>query len=40
MPQAMAMIDGARYTIKVKYSDVSSLEEEIKKYYKKMSGTL
>ena len=35
VPQAMAMIDGARYTIKVKYSDVSSLEEEIKKILQK-----
>lgn len=29
IPQAMALIDAARYTIKVKYSDVSKLEEEI-----------
>lgn len=29
VPQAMALIDGARYTIKIKYSDVSKLEEEI-----------
>ena len=29
MPQAMALIDAARYTIKVKYSDVSALEEEM-----------
>lgn len=35
VPQAMAMIDGARYTIKVKYSDVSNLEEEIKKILQK-----
>ena len=34
VPQAMAMIDGARYTIKVKYSDVSSLEEEVNKLLK------
>lgn len=31
IPQAMALIDAARYTIKVKYSDVSKLEEEINK---------
>ncbi|MDR3594752.1 TIGR03936 family radical SAM-associated protein [Clostridium sp.] len=31
VPQAMALIDAARYTIKVKYSDVSNLEEEINK---------
>ena len=31
VPQAMAMIDGARYTIKIKYSDVSNLEEEMNK---------
>ncbi|WP_294403687.1 TIGR03936 family radical SAM-associated protein [uncultured Clostridium sp.] len=31
VPQAMAMIDGARYTIKVKYSDVAGLEEEVNK---------
>ena len=29
VPQAMALIDAARYTIKVKYSDVSALEEEM-----------
>ena len=29
MPQAMALIDAARYTIKVRYSDVSKLEEEM-----------
>ncbi|AWK50756.1 radical SAM protein [Clostridium beijerinckii] len=29
VPQAMALIDAARYTIKVKYSDVSNLEEEM-----------
>lgn len=29
VPQAMAMIDGARYTIKIKYSDVSNLEKEV-----------
>ena len=29
VPQAMAMIDAARYTIKVKYSDASNLEKEI-----------
>ena len=29
VPQAMAMIDAARYTIKVKYSDVSTLEKEM-----------
>lgn len=29
VPQAMAMIDAARYTIKVKYSDVSNLEKEM-----------
>lgn len=29
VPQAMALIDAARYTIKVKYSDVSTLEEEM-----------
>lgn len=29
VPQAMALIDAARYTIKIKYSDVSNLEEEI-----------
>lgn len=34
VPQAMAMIDGARYTIKVKYSDVSGLEEEVNKLLK------
>jgi radical SAM-linked protein len=31
VPQAMALIDAARYTIKVKYSDVSTLEEEVNK---------
>lgn len=31
VPQAMALIDAARYTIKVKYSDVSALEEEMNK---------
>lgn len=31
VPQAMALIDAARYTIKVKYYDVSKLEEEINK---------
>lgn len=31
VPQAMALIDAARYTIKVKYSDVSVLEEEMNK---------
>nr|WP_207715501.1 TIGR03936 family radical SAM-associated protein [Clostridium beijerinckii] len=31
VPQAMALIDAARYTIKIKYSDVSNLEEEINK---------
>jgi radical SAM-linked protein len=31
VPQAMALIDAARYTIKIKYSDVSKLEEEINK---------
>jgi len=29
VPQAMALIDAARYTIKIKYSDVSNLEEEM-----------
>ena len=29
VPQAMALIDAARYTIKVKYSDLSTLEEEM-----------
>lgn len=29
VPQAMAMIDAARYTIKVRYSDVSNLEKEM-----------
>ena len=29
VPQAMAMIDAARYTIKIKYSDVSNLENEM-----------
>jgi len=29
VPQAMALIDAARYTIKIKYSDVSALEEEM-----------
>lgn len=29
VPQAMALIDAARYTIKVRYSDVSKLEEEM-----------
>ncbi|MBE6063135.1 MAG: DUF2344 domain-containing protein [Clostridium butyricum] len=29
VPQAMAMIDAARYTIKIKYSDVSNLEKEM-----------
>jgi radical SAM-linked protein len=29
VPQAMALIDAARYTIKIKYSDVSTLEEEM-----------
>lgn len=29
VPQAMAMIDAARYTIKVKYSNVSNLEKEM-----------
>ncbi len=29
VPQAMALIDAARYTIKVKYSDVSVLDEEM-----------
>lgn len=31
VPQAMALIDAARYTIKVKYSDLSTLEEEMNK---------
>lgn len=31
VPQAMALIDAARYTIKIKYSDVSKLEEEMTK---------
>lgn len=31
VPQAMALIDAARYTIKVKYSDTTKLEEEINK---------
>ena len=31
VPQAMALIDAARYTIKIKYSDVSNLEEEVNK---------
>ena len=31
VPQAMALIDAARYTIKVKYSDLSNLEEEMNK---------
>jgi len=31
VPQAMALIDAARYTIKIKYSDVSKLEEEVNK---------
>ncbi|NSB87798.1 radical SAM-linked protein [Clostridium saccharobutylicum] len=29
VPQAMALIDAARYTIKIKYSDASKLEEEM-----------
>ncbi|OOM11871.1 TIGR03936 family radical SAM-associated protein [Clostridium saccharobutylicum] len=29
VPQAMALIDAARYTIKIKYSDDSKLEEEM-----------
>ena len=29
VPQAMALIDAARYTIKIKYSDASNLEEEM-----------
>jgi radical SAM-linked protein len=29
VPQGMALIDAARYTIKVKYSDVSALEKEM-----------
>lgn len=29
VPQAMALIDAARYTIKIKYSDVSNLEQEM-----------
>ncbi|BCZ44711.1 radical SAM protein [Clostridium gelidum] len=29
VPQAMALIDAARYTIKIKYSDVSALEGEM-----------
>lgn len=31
VPQAMALIDAARYIIKVKYSDLSALEEEMNK---------
>ncbi|WP_297418957.1 TIGR03936 family radical SAM-associated protein [Clostridium sp.] len=31
VPQAMALIDAARYTIKIKYSEVSNLEEEVNK---------
>ncbi|MVX65238.1 DUF2344 domain-containing protein [Clostridium chromiireducens] len=31
VPQAMALIDAARYTIKIKYSDASNLEEEVNK---------
>lgn len=31
VPQAMALIDAARYTIKVKYSDASALEDEMTK---------
>ena len=31
VPQAMALIDAARYTIKVKYSDASALEGEMTK---------
>lgn len=31
VPQAMALIDAARYTIKVRYDDVNKLEEEMTK---------
>lgn len=31
VPQAMALIDGARYVVKIRYEDVSKLQEEIKK---------
>ena len=30
VPQAMALIDAARYTIKIKYSNISNLKEEMK----------
>ena len=32
LPQAMALIDACRYTIKIKYSDVSSLEKEMEAF--------
>lgn len=34
VPQAMALIDAAKYTVAIKYEDTSSLEEEIQKLLK------
>ncbi|MGL4453597.1 MAG: TIGR03936 family radical SAM-associated protein [Sarcina sp.] len=31
LPQAMALIDGATYTMKIRYNDVTNLEDEMKK---------
>ena len=35
MPQAMAMIDACRYTIKINYTSVEGLEEEVKALFEK-----
>lgn len=39
VPQAMALIDAARYTIKVKYSDTAKLEEEMNKLVEEKEWT-
>lgn len=35
LPQAMALIDAARYTIKIEYNDISKFEEELKAFLDK-----
>ena len=35
MPQAMAMIDACRYTIKINYTSVEGLEEEVKSLFER-----
>ena len=37
VPQSMALIDGARYTIKIKYNDLSKLNDELEALLKKES---